>query len=139
VVAVRGGWERVFKTASQRATSEGRGGIFDRAADTAIAYSRALDKGRVPLALRARHTLFSRLVYGRLRAALGGRCRYAVSGGAPLGERLRPFSPRGGPGWRSRHRPAAASAARGAKRRDGPPLGTLGRAPPGTAAPAARA
>jgi long-chain acyl-CoA synthetase len=91
VLAVPRVFEKVFNTASQRATSEGRGGIFDRAADTAIAYSRALDKGRVPLALRARHTLFSRLVYGRLRAALGGRCRYAVSGGAPLGERLGHF------------------------------------------------
>src|SRR6201999_2665527 len=46
---------------------------------------------RVPLALRARHAVFSRLVYARLRTALGGRCRYAVSGGAPLGERLGHF------------------------------------------------
>jgi long-chain acyl-CoA synthetase len=91
LLAVPRVFEKVFNTASQRATSEGRGGIFDRAAETAIAYSRALDRGKVPLPLRARHAVFSRLVYAKLRAALGGRCRYAVSGGAPLGERLGHF------------------------------------------------
>jgi len=91
VLAVPRVFEKVFNTASQRATAEGRGGVFDRAADTAIAYSRALDHGKVPVLLRARHTLFSRLVYGRLRGALGGRCVHAVSGGAPLGERLGHF------------------------------------------------
>ena len=91
VLAVPRVFEKVFNTASQRATSEGRGGVFERAADTAIAYSRALDRGKVPVSLRARHAVFSRLVYARLRAALGGRCRYAVSGGAPLGDRLGHF------------------------------------------------
>jgi long-chain acyl-CoA synthetase len=91
ILAVPRVFEKVFNTASQKATAEGRGGIFERAADTAIAYSRALDRGKVPVALRARHAVFSRIVYGRLRAALGGRCRYAVSGGAPLGDRLGHF------------------------------------------------
>jgi long-chain acyl-CoA synthetase len=91
LLAVPRVFEKVFNTASQRATSEGRGAMFDRAAETAIAFSRALERGKVPLALRARHALFSRLVYARLRGALGGRCRYAVSGGAPLGERLGHF------------------------------------------------
>jgi long-chain acyl-CoA synthetase len=91
VLAVPRVFEKVFNTASQRATSEGRGGIFDRAADTAIAYSRALDKGRPSIALRTRHAVFSRLVYGKLRAALGGRCSFAISGGAPLGDRLGHF------------------------------------------------
>ena len=91
LLAVPRVFEKVFNTASQRATSEGRGGIFDRAAETAIAYSRALERGKVPLGVRARHAVFSRLVYAKLRAALGGRCRYAVSGGAPLGDRLGHF------------------------------------------------
>ena len=91
VLAVPRVFEKVFNTASQRAMVEGKGAIFDRAARTAIAYSRALDQGRPSPLLRARHLLFDRLVYGRLRAALGGRCRYAVSGGAPLGERLGHF------------------------------------------------
>ena len=91
ILAVPRVFEKVFNTASQNATADGRGKIFDRAAETAIAYSRGLDKGRVPLNVRAQHAAFSRLVYGKLRAALGGRCAHAVSGGAPLGERLGHF------------------------------------------------
>ena len=41
--------------------------------------------------LKAQHALFDKLVYGKLRAALGGRCLGAISGGAPLGERLGHF------------------------------------------------
>ncbi len=91
VLAVPRVFEKVFNTASQRATADGKGKIFDRAAETAIAYSRGLDKGRPSVAVRAQHAVFSRLVYAKLLAALGGRCRYAVSGGAPLGERLGHF------------------------------------------------
>ncbi len=91
ILAVPRVFEKVFNTASQNAAADGRGRIFDLAADTAIAYSKALDTGRPGLMLRARHSLFDRLVYSRLREALGGRCRYAVSGGAPLGERLGHF------------------------------------------------
>nr|WP_237690239.1 AMP-dependent synthetase/ligase [Nocardioides panacisoli] len=91
VLAVPRVFEKVFNTASQRATADGRGALFDRAADTAIAYSRALESGRVPLRVRARHAVFTRLVYGRLLEALGGRCTHAISGGAPLGERLAHF------------------------------------------------
>ena len=65
--------------------------MFDKAAATAIAYSRSLDAGRPSRVLRTRHALYDRLVYSRMRAALGGRCSYAVSGGAPLGERLAHF------------------------------------------------
>lgn len=91
VLAVPRVFEKVFNTASQRATADGRGGVFDRAAETAIAYSRGLDRGKVPLLVRGQHAAFSRLVYGKLRDALGGRCAFAVSGGAPLGERLGHF------------------------------------------------
>ncbi|WP_240238144.1 long-chain fatty acid--CoA ligase [Nocardioides sp. CFH 31398] len=88
LLAVPRVFEKIFNAASQNATADGRGPVFDAAMRTAIDYSRALDERRVPLRLRARHAFYSRLVYGRLRAALGGSCRYAVSGGAPLGERL---------------------------------------------------
>ena len=91
VLAVPRVFEKVFNTASQRAASEGRGRIFDRATEVAISYSRALDRGRVNPLLRAQHALFERLVYGRLRGALGGACAHAISGGAPLGERLGHF------------------------------------------------
>lgn len=91
ILAVPRVFEKVFNTASQNATADGKGKIFDRAAETAIAYSRAQDNGRIPVRIRAQHALFSRLVYGRLRAALGGHCEFAVSGGAPLGDRLGHF------------------------------------------------
>ena len=92
ILAVPRVFEKVFNTASQRAVADGRGKIFDRAADVAIAWSRAQENGGRPSVLvRAQHALFDRLVYTRLRTALGGDCEYAVSGGAPLGERLGHF------------------------------------------------
>jgi len=91
VLAVPRVFERVFNTASQNATAEGRGKLFDRAAEVAIAWSRGLDRGKQSVAVRAQHAVFSRLVYGKLGATLGGRCAYAVSAGAPLGERLGHF------------------------------------------------
>lgn len=91
LLAVPRVFEKVFNQASQQATAAGRGRIFDAAANAAVAYSEALG-GRGPgLLLRARHRLFEALVYGRVRHALGGATEYAVSGGAPLGERLAHF------------------------------------------------
>jgi len=84
-------FEKVFNSASQNAHSAGKGKIFDAAAETAIAYSRALDKGGAGFGLKAKHALFDKLVYSKLRAVLGGNVDYAVSGGAPLGERLGHF------------------------------------------------
>ena len=91
ILAVPRVFEKVFNTASQRAVADGRGRIFSRAAEAAIAWSRGIESGRTSLYLRGQHRLFDRLVYARLRDALGGRCQYAVSGGAPLGERLGHF------------------------------------------------
>ncbi|HET7173572.1 MAG TPA: long-chain fatty acid--CoA ligase [Nocardioidaceae bacterium] len=84
-------FEKVFNAASQRATADGHGRLFDAAAATAIAFSEALERGGPGLLLRARHALFDRLVYRRLRASLGGRAEWVISGGAPLGERLAHF------------------------------------------------
>jgi long-chain acyl-CoA synthetase len=83
-------FEKVFNDASLRAAAAGRDRLFDRATETAIAWSASQDRRRGPV-LRARHAVYDRLVYADLRAALGGRCRFAVSGGAPLGERLGHF------------------------------------------------
>jgi long-chain acyl-CoA synthetase len=85
-------FEKVFNSAEQKAVSERKGAIFGRAAQVAVAYSRALDgPGRPGLMLRAQHALFGRLAYGKLQAALGGRAEYAASGGAALSERLGHF------------------------------------------------
>ena len=84
-------FEKVYNAASIKAHSEGKGKIFDLAAATAIAWSQAKETGKIPTGLKLKHALFDRLVYGKLRAALGGRTAFAVSGGAPLGERLTHF------------------------------------------------
>ena len=85
-------FEKVYNSAHQRAQAEGKGRIFAKAEQVAIAYSQALDtRCRPGLPLRARHRLFDLLVYRKLRAALGGRCTTAISGGAPLDTRLGHF------------------------------------------------
>jgi long-chain acyl-CoA synthetase len=84
-------FEKIYNGAQAKATADGKGRIFDRAASVAIAYSEGLDQGRPSVAIRAQHALFDRLVYGKLRARMGGRVEFAVSGGAPLGARLGHF------------------------------------------------
>ncbi|BDM67878.1 long-chain-fatty-acid--CoA ligase [Streptomyces nigrescens] len=85
-------FEKVYNSARAKAQADGKGKIFDKAADTAIAYSRALDTpDGPPLGLKLKYKVFDRLVYGKLRAVLGGRATHAISGGAPLGDRLGHF------------------------------------------------
>jgi len=133
VLAVPRVFEKVFNTASQRATADGRGAIFDRAAETAIAYSRGLDKGKPSLAVRAQHAVFSRLVYGKLRDALGGRCEFAVSGGAPLGDRLGHFYRGIGVTVLEGYGLTETTAALTVNQPDALKIGTVGRPLPGTA------
>jgi long-chain acyl-CoA synthetase len=92
LLAVPRVFEKVYNTAQQQAAaSPAKARIFAAASATAIAYSQALGSGRPGPGVQLRHALFDRLVYGKLRAAVGGKVRYAVSGGAPLGERLGHF------------------------------------------------
>ena len=91
ILAVPRVFEKVYNSALTKAEDGGKGAIFHRAADTAIAYSKARQDGRVGLGLKLRHALFDKLVYGKLRAAMGGQVAHAVSGGGPLGERLGHF------------------------------------------------
>lgn len=91
LLAVPRVFEKVYNGARQKAHNEGKGRIFDAAADTAIAWSQAKDTGGPSLGLRLKHALFDRLVYGKLRAAVGGNVVAAVSGSAPLGARLGHF------------------------------------------------
>jgi long-chain acyl-CoA synthetase len=92
LLAVPRVFEKVFNGAKlQASASPAKSRIFDAAADTAIAWSRSLDGGRSGPGLRLRHALFGRLVYSKLKTVMGGRVDYAISGGAPLGERLGHF------------------------------------------------
>jgi long-chain acyl-CoA synthetase len=92
LLAVPRVFEKVYNSAEQTAGSGAKLRIFRWSAKVAIAYSRALDEPSGPSrAVRTQHNLASRLVYAKLRSALGGRCDWAVSGGAPLGERLGHF------------------------------------------------
>ena len=91
LLAVPRVFEKVYNSAEQKAESGGKGAIFRKAAQTAVAYSQALDRGHVPFALRAQFAVFDRLVLSKLRSAMGGRVEYAVSGSAPLSPRLGHF------------------------------------------------
>lgn len=91
LLAVPRVFEKVYNGAAQKAIDGGRGAIFLRAAEVAQRWSRAQDTGGASLLLKAQHALFDRLVYGKLRTAMGGRVEYAVSGGAALGERMGHF------------------------------------------------
>nr|WP_202881286.1 AMP-dependent synthetase/ligase [Pedococcus badiiscoriae] len=84
-------FEKIYNSAEAKATAEGKGKIFANAAETAIAWSTAQDAGGPGLGLKVRHGIFDKLVYAKLRAAMGGQVLYAVSGGAPLGTRLGHF------------------------------------------------
>ncbi|SNR88596.1 long-chain acyl-CoA synthetase [Streptosporangium subroseum] len=84
-------FEKVYNGAEQKATADGKGKIFHAAADTAVAWSRARSAGGPGLGLKLKHAAFDKLVYGKLRAATGGRLSVAVSGGSALGERLGHF------------------------------------------------
>ena len=132
ILAVPRVFEKVFNTASQRATADGRGAIFGRAADTAIAYSRAQDGKKVPVRLRVQHALFDKLVYGKLRQALGGSCAYAISGGAPLGDRLGHFYRGIGLTVLEGYGLTETTAALSANLPDATKIGTVGRPLPGT-------
>jgi len=97
ILAVPRVFEKVYNGAEQQASaSPVKGRIFRAAARTAVAFSQASGTNAAAPSdagapLRLQHALFDRLVYAKLRGAVGGRTRYAVSGGAPLGERLGHF------------------------------------------------
>jgi long-chain acyl-CoA synthetase len=91
VLAVPRIFEKIYNGAEARAEAAGKGKIFRKAAETAIAYSEAMDKKGISPLLTLKHGLFDKLVYSKIRAGMGGRVEAAISGGAPLGVRLGHF------------------------------------------------
>lgn len=131
VLSVPQVFEKIYETARRKAVAAGKGRVFELAAGTASAYSIALDDGRPSVLLRAKHAVFDRLVYGKLRAAFGGRVEWAVSGGAPLGSRLGHFFRGIGITVLEGYGLTETTGAAAANNRFGTRIGTVGRALPG--------
>jgi long-chain acyl-CoA synthetase len=92
LLAVPRVFEKVYNSAEQKAEAGGKGKIFRSAAHTAVEHSKLLQDGKkIPLGMKIKFALFDRLVYSKLRTAMGGNVVYAVSGSAPLGPRLGHF------------------------------------------------
>ena len=91
VLAVPRIFEKVYNSAQTKAEDTGKGKIFAKATEIAIAYSQGIDSKKISLSTRALHAIFDRLVYSKIRAGLGGRIDAAISGGAPLSPRLGHF------------------------------------------------
>jgi long-chain acyl-CoA synthetase len=131
--------EKVYNTGRATAEKMGRASSFDRAARIARRYGEAVEehehgRGNGPGAgLRTARGLYDLLVYRRIRAALGGRCRYVISGGSPLGSRLAAFYEGAGisvfEGYGLTETTAASTCTPPLK----PRLGTVGWPVPGTA------
>jgi long-chain acyl-CoA synthetase len=137
LLAVPRVFEKVYNGAEQQASaSPVKGRIFQAAARTAIAWSKASGSSAVapsgaPLPLRLQHALYDRLVYSKLRAAVGGRVAYAVSGGAPLGERLGHFFRGAGMTVLEGYGLTESSAAATVNRPERTKIGTVGQPLPG--------
>ena len=92
LLAVPRVFEKVYNSSEQKAEAGGKGKIFRAAAQTAIEHSTLEQEGKkIPFGMKIKFALFDRLVYSKLRAAMGGNVVYAVSGSAPLGPRLGHF------------------------------------------------
>ena len=91
VLAVPRIFEKVYNGAEAKAEAAGKGNIFRKAAEIAIAYSENIDAKKFKPMLSFKHALFDKLVFSKIRTTLGGAVEAAISGGAPLGVRLGHF------------------------------------------------
>ncbi|SHM55478.1 AMP-dependent synthetase/ligase [Actinacidiphila paucisporea] len=94
VLAVPYVFEKVFQAARRSAESSGKLGPFDKAVEVAVRHAEAVEAkafgtGPGPSAgLRMQHQLYEKLVYSKVRDALGGRVRHAISGGSAMERRI---------------------------------------------------
>ncbi|MFD4628801.1 AMP-dependent synthetase/ligase [Streptomyces sp. NPDC058284] len=138
ILAVPYIFEKVFNAARRRAEKDGKAGPFDKAVECAVRYADALEAkafGTGPgpaAALRMQHQLFEKLVYSKVREAMGGRVRHAMSGGSGMDRRLGLFFAGAGvtvyEGYGLTESTAAATANPPERTR----YGTVGRPIPGT-------
>ncbi len=128
-------FEKIFNASQQKAhaASSMKGRIFERAAKVAIDYGRATHDGGPSPWLKAQHALFDRLVYSKIRSAMGGNLRYAITGGASLGERLGFFFAGMGVTVMEGYGLTETTASGTFNRADNPRIGSVGQPMPGTA------
>lgn len=87
-------FEKVFNASRRKAEREGRAGPFEKAVEVAVRYADAVEAkawgmGSGPSAgLRMQHQFFDKVVYTKIREAMGGRIKYAMSGGSAMDRRL---------------------------------------------------
>ncbi|MCU0262144.1 MAG: long-chain fatty acid--CoA ligase [Candidatus Nanopelagicales bacterium] len=125
-------FEKIFNASQQKAYGAGKARIFDRATAVAIAFGRARFAGTPSLWLKAQHAVFDRLVYSKLRAAMGGELRYAITGGASLGERLGNFYAGIGLTVMEGYGLTETTASGTFNRAEAPQIGSVGQPMPGT-------
>ncbi|MFF1476444.1 AMP-dependent synthetase/ligase [Streptomyces sp. NPDC058301] len=138
ILAVPYIFEKVFNAARRRAEADGKTGPFDKAVEIAVKYAEAMEQKAFGLgpgpsaALRMQHQFFEKVVYGKVREAMGGRVRHAMSGGSSMGRRLGLFFAGAGvtiyEGYGLTESTAAATANPPERTR----FGTVGQPVPGT-------
>ncbi len=128
-------FETIFNRVQQKAHGESKtkGRIFERAAKVAIDYGRATHSGGASPWLKAQHAVFDRLVYSKIRTAMGGNLRYAITGGASLGERLGYFYAGMGLTVMEGYGLTETTASGTFNRAENPRIGSVGQPMPGTA------
>ncbi|MEV6397982.1 AMP-binding protein [Streptomyces sp. NPDC051907] len=138
ILAVPYIFEKVFNAARRKAESEGKTGPFDKAVEVAVRYAEAMEHrafglGPGPSAgLRVQHQLFEKLVYGKVREAMGGRVRHAMSGGSAMDRRLGLFFEGAGVTVFEGYGLTETTAAATANPPERPRYGTVGLPIPGT-------
>lgn len=133
LVAVPRIFEKIFNASQQKAHEGGRGAVFERAAQVAIDYGRARTAGAPSPWLRLQHVVFDRLVYKKIRRAMGGSLMHAISGGASLGQRLGNFYAGMGITVMEGYGLTETTASGTFNRAEQPRIGTVGQPMPGTA------
>ncbi len=132
VLAVPRIFEKVYNGAENKAREAGKSKIFQKAVDIAVEYSESIDSGILSMKSRALHLIFDRLVYSKIRAALGGKVEAAISGGAPLSPRLGHFFRGAGINILEGYGLTETTAASTLNVRSAQKIGSVGRPIPGT-------
>lgn len=86
-------FEKVRNGAAAKAADKSpiSGAMFLEAEKVAIEYSKALDADGPSRSLKLKHKMFDRLVFSKIRSAMGDEVKYCISGGSAIGHDLLHF------------------------------------------------